>query len=246
MDFKNKRVLVTGGSRGLGKAVTMAFARQGARVGFSYLTDDKSAEETRGTLSRLTDQVLVMKADVSSSEDVENMARRIQDAWGGLDVLVNNAGILRDTFLLFLKETDWDRVLDVNLKGTYLCSRAFLKGMISQKSGRIINLASPSALTGRAGQTNYAASKGGIISFTKSLSKEVAKIGITVNALCPGVLETNMTHTLDPEVKSDLLRMIPMGRFGDPEEVAETVLFLASRKAGYMTGQVISVDGGLT
>ena len=147
---------------------------------------------------------------------------------------------------MYLDEEDWDRVLEVNLKGTYLCSRAIMKTMIARRFGRIINIISPSALTGRAGQTNYSASKGGIISFTKSLSKEMARLGITVNAVCPGIISTPMIEKLDKETKGSFLNMIPMGRFGEPEDVANAVLFLASEKAGYVTGQVLVVDGGLT
>jgi 3-oxoacyl-[acyl-carrier protein] reductase len=160
--------------------------------------------------------------------------------------LVNNAGIVRDKLLMFLDEEDWDRVLEVNLKGTYLCSRATIKSMIARRFGRIINITSPSAITGRAGQTNYSASKGGIISFTKSLSKEMARLGITVNAVCPGIISTSMTENLDQETKTSFLHMIPMGRFGESEDVAGAVLFLASEKARYITGQVLAVDGGLT
>jgi 3-oxoacyl-[acyl-carrier protein] reductase len=147
---------------------------------------------------------------------------------------------------MFLDEEDWDRVLDVNLKGTYLCSRATIKSMIARRFGRIINIVSPSAITGRAGQANYSASKGGIISFTKSVSKEMARLGITVNAVCPGIISTPMTENLDHETKTSFLHMIPMGRFGEPEDVAGAVLFLASEKARYITGQVLAVDGGLT
>ncbi|MBE9571213.1 MAG: SDR family oxidoreductase, partial [Proteobacteria bacterium] len=170
----------------------------------------------------------------------------VLDKWGYLDILVNNAGITRDKMLMFLGEEDWDRVLEVNLKGTYLCSKAVIKSMIARRFGRIISITSPSALTGRAGQTNYSASKGGIISFTKSLSREIARLGITVNAVCPGVISTPMTENLDDETRYDLLNMIPMGKFGEPEDVTGAILFLASERARYITGQVLAVDGGLT
>jgi 3-oxoacyl-[acyl-carrier protein] reductase len=174
------------------------------------------------------------------------MIKQVVDQWEYVDILVNNAGIIRDKLLMFLNEEDWDSVIDVNLKGTYLCSRGIIRTMISQKFGRIINMTSPSALLGRAGQTNYSASKGGIISFTKSLSKEIARLGITVNAVCPGFISTAMTNTLDQDIKCDLSNRIPMGRLGKPEDVVGAVLFLASEKAGYITGQVLAVDGGLT
>jgi 3-oxoacyl-[acyl-carrier protein] reductase len=189
---------------------------------------------------------LILRADISVQAEAEEMINHVLDAWEYVDILVNNAGIIRDKMLLFLNEDDWDKVLDVNLKGTYLCSRLVIKSMIGRRFGRIINMTSPSALTGRASQTNYSASKGGIISFGKSLSKEVARLGITVNAVCPGVISTPMTEGLEQKTKTELLSMIPSGKFGEPEDIAHAVLFLASEKAGYITGQVLTVDGGLT
>ena len=239
-------MIVTGGTKGLGKAIALAFAREGAWVGVNYSSDDKSASRTEAELEGLSTKSLLLKADVSIGTDVEKMIGSVLDQWEYVDILVNNAGIIRDKLLMFLDEEDWDRVLEVNLKGTYLCSRAIMKTMIARRFGRIINITSPSALTGRAGQTNYSASKGGIVSFTKSLSREMARLGITVNAVCPGIISTPMTENLDQETKSSLLNMIPIGRFGEPEDVAWAVLFLASEKAGYITGQVLAADGGLT
>jgi len=246
MEFNDRRVIVTGGTRGLGKGVALAFARQGAWVAVSYSSDDAAARMTGAELEALTPRSLLLKGDVSSKAEVEDMTRRVLREWEHVDVLVNNAGIIRDKLLLFLDEEDWDRVLDVNLKGVYLCSRSVLKSMVGRRFGRIINITSPSALTGRAGQTNYSASKGGIISFTKSLSRETARLGITVNAVCPGIITSSMTDHLDDKTKEDFLGMIPMARFGSPDDVANAVLFLASGKAGYITGQVLAVDGGLT
>lgn len=246
MEFKDKRILVTGGTRGLGEAVALAFAREGAWVAVNYGSDDRGAARALEALEGLGARAMPLKADVAVRSQVEEMVGRVLRAWGHVDILVNNAGIIRDKFLLFLAEEDWDRVLEVNLKGTYLCARAVLKSMIGRRSGRIINTASPSALTGREGQTNYAASKGGVISFTKSLAREVARLGITVNAVCPGVIATPMTEGLNQAVKDGFLRAIPMGRLGTPEEVAHAVLFLASEAASYITGQVVAVDGGLT
>jgi len=245
-EFKDKKVIITGGTKGLGKAIALAFAREGAWVGVNYSSDDESASTTEAELASLATKSLLLKADVSIGADVEKMMGSVLDQWEYVDILVNNAGIIRDKLLMFLGEEDWDRVLEVNLKGTYLCSRAIIKTMIARRFGRIINITSPSALTGRPGQTNYSASKGGIISFTKSLSKEMARLGITVNAVCPGIISTPMIENLDRETKSELLDMIPMGRFGEPEDVARAVLFLASEKAGYITGQVLAADGGLT
>jgi 3-oxoacyl-[acyl-carrier protein] reductase len=246
MEFDGKRVIITGGTRGLGKEMALSFAREGAWVALSYSSDEESASRAIKELERMGAKPILIKADVSSASDVQEMVRHVLDQWETVDILVNNAGIIRDKMLLFLGEEDWDRVLEVNLKGTYLCSRAVIKPMISRRYGRIINITSPSALTGMAGQTNYSASKGGIISFTKSLSKEMARLGITVNAVCPGIIATTMTESLDAKTKDAFLHMIPMGRFGQPEDVAAAVLFLASERAGYMTGQVMVVDGGLT
>lgn len=245
MEFKNKRVIITGATKGLGKAMALAFAREGAWVAINYSSDDKSALETEAEIKNIAPKSLILKADVSSRTDVEKMISNVMEQWEYVDVLVNNAGIIRDKLLMFLNEEDWDRVIDVNLKGTYLCSRSIIKTMIGRKSGRIINITSPSALRGRTCQTNYSASKGGIISFTKSLSREMARVGITVNAVCPGVISTAMTENLDEKTKKELLNMIPMGRFGNPEDIAGAVLFLASEKARYITGHMLVVDGGL-
>jgi len=246
MEFQDKRVVVTGATKGLGKAIALSFAREGAWVAANYSSDDQSAASLESELADLASKFMVLKADVSSRSDVEKMIISVVEKWEYVDILVNNAGIIRDKLLMFLNEDDWDRVIDVNLKGTYLCSRAIIRTMIAQKFGRIINITSPSALTGRSGQTNYAASKGGIISFTKSLAKEMARLGITVNAVCPGVIVTPMTENLNRETTCDITSRIPMGRLGQPADVAGAVLFLASERAGYITSQVLAVDGGLT
>ncbi|MFC1884890.1 SDR family oxidoreductase [Thermodesulfobacteriota bacterium] len=246
MEFQDKRVIVTGGTKGLGKAAVLAFAGKGARVAVNYSSDEESAAVLKTQLDKIGAQYLVQKANVASVSEVNGMIKSVIEKWDHVDILINNAGIIRDKMLLFLDEEDWDRVLGTNLKGTYLFSRAVLKTMISRRWGRIINMSSPSAFTGMAGQTNYSASKGGIVSFTKSLSKEVARLGITVNSVCPGVIMTPMTEDLDEKSKERFLSMIPSGRFGQPEEVAEAILFLASDRASYITGQVLAVDGGLS
>lgn len=246
MEFKDKRVIITGGTKGLGMAIAIAFAKEGARVAANYHADSQSAETAETELKTITNNVIVSKTNVASKDAVDQFIKSVIDQWDHVDILVNNAGIIRDKFLMFMGEEDWDRVIETNLRGTYLCSRAVIKPMIAQKFGRIINMTSPSAMTGRAGQTNYSASKGGIVSFTKSLSKEVARMGITVNAICPGVISTPMTESIDPKEKEILYGLIPMGRFGNPDDVAGAVLFLASEKANYITGQVLTVDGGLT
>ncbi len=246
MNFKDKRVIVTGATKGLGKAIARSFAQEGAWVAANYSADDQSAASTESELKELASKYMLLKADVTSKADVEKMVKTVISHWEYVDILVNNAGIIRDKLLMFLDEDDWDRVIEVNLKGTYLCSRAILKTMISRRFGRIINITSPSALKGRAGQTNYSASKGGIISFTKSLAKEMARLGITVNAVCPGFIATPMTEGLDQDITCDLAGRIPMGRMGEPEDIASAVLFLAAARQGYVTGQVLAVDGGLT
>ncbi|UCD91095.1 MAG: beta-ketoacyl-ACP reductase [Desulfobacterales bacterium] len=246
MEFKDKRVIVTGATKGIGKAIALSFARAGAWVAANYSSDQQSAADTESELALIAKKFMLIKADVTYRSEVDGMVKRVVDQWQYVDIFINNAGIIKDKLLMFLDEDDWDSVIDVNLKGTYLCSRAIIRTMISQKFGRIINMTSPSALQGRAGQTNYSASKGGIISFTKSLSKEVARLGITVNAVCPGFISTTMINHLDQDIKCDLSNRIPMGRLGQPEDVVGAVLFLASEKAGYITGQVLAVDGGLT
>jgi len=246
MEFKDKRVIITGATKGIGKAIALSFAREGAWVAANYASDTESAAGAESELATIAKRFMLLKADITSRPLVDDMIKQVVDQWGYVDILVNNAGIIRDKLLMFLNEDDWDSVIDVNLKGTYLCSRGIIRTMISRKYGRIINTTSPSALLGRAGQTNYSASKGGVISFTKSLSKEIARLGITVNAVCPGFISTAMTNNLDQDIKCDLANRIPMGKLGMPEDVVGAVLFLASERAGYITGQVLAVDGGLT
>jgi len=212
----------------------------------NYASDDKSAEEALNELNTGGNYARTIKADVSDQQQVNEMIDGIVRETGRIDILVNNAGIIKDGLLMLMPDSNWHRVIEVNLNGVYYTSRAVLRTMIGSRWGRIINIISPSALLGRAGQTNYSAAKGGVLSFTKSLARESARFGITVNAVSPGVIATGLTRYMDERVKTEFLSMIPAGRFGTPEEVAHAVLFLASDEAAYITGEYISVDGGLT
>ncbi len=243
--FRDQVVLVTGGSRGIGRATCCAFAKQGASVVINYGHDESAARRVEQEIRQWGGQAVVEKADISRPAEVAKLFKNLLDRFGRLDVLVNNAGIVREGHLMLMADKDWDEVLDTNLKGTFYCCRAALRPMIGQRKGRIINLASPSAISGRAGQTNYAASKGGIISLTKSLAREVASFNILVNSVYPGVIETEMVEKMNPKFKTEFLNLIPLKRFGQPEEVAAVILFLASPAASYITGQLIGVDGGL-
>ncbi|MGB9858036.1 MAG: 3-oxoacyl-[acyl-carrier-protein] reductase [Dictyoglomaceae bacterium] len=243
--FKDKVVLITGGSRGIGRAIALAFAKEGAKVLINYRGNRKAAEETLEEAIKLGGEAYLYQADVSKEEEVENMFKDILTKFGRLDILVNNAGITRDTLLLRMKLEDWEDVMAVNLRSVFLCTRAAAKIMIKQRSGRIINISSVVGERGNIGQANYASSKAGIIGFTKSVARELAGRGITVNAVAPGFIETEMTEGLSQEIKDAYLKQIPLQRFGKPEEVAYVVKFLASEEAGYITGTVINIDGGL-
>ncbi|ACK42224.1 MULTISPECIES: 3-oxoacyl-[acyl-carrier-protein] reductase [Dictyoglomus] len=244
--LKDRVALVTGGSRGIGRAIVLSFAKEGAKVLINYKGNEKAAMETLEEVKKIGGEGEVFKADVSIEEEVDKMFNFVLEKWGRLDILVNNAGITRDNLLIRMKSEEWDQVINTNLKGVFYCTRSAVKIMLKQRYGRIINISSVIGLRGNIGQANYAAAKAGIIGFTKAVAKEVASRGITVNAVAPGFILTDMTEVLSEEMKKKALEEIPMGRFGDPKDVASAVKFLASDEAGYITGVVLSIDGGLS
>jgi 3-oxoacyl-[acyl-carrier protein] reductase len=243
---RGRVAIVTGGSRGIGRAVALRLAAEGANVAISYRSNDDAAQETAEAVREAGVECEVFKGDVASLEDVQVLFEGVTDAFGRLDILVNNAGVTRDNLLMRMKAEEFDEVLRTNLGGTYLCTRAALRPMIRARWGRIVNVSSVVGLVGNAGQANYAASKAGIIGFTKSVAREVAQRGITANAVAPGYVETELTVSLPENVKEAIRTQVPMGRFGEAQEVAEVVTFLAGEGAGYVTGQTIAVDGGMT
>lgn len=245
MDITDKVCLVTGGSRGIGRSICLELARSGADVIVNYSSDEKAAAQVVNEIELLGKKAKMYKADVSSFDQVVNMVDDVYNEFGKIDILVNNAGVAKDALILRMTEKDWDKVLDVNLKGVFNTSKACAKYMVKQKEGKIINISSIVGMYGNAGQVNYAAAKAGIIGFTKSLAKELGSRGITVNAVAPGFIKTDMTFSL-LEKDADIGKNIPLKRVGMPEDVANVVAFLASKKADYITGQVIAVDGGLT
>ena len=249
MNAAARCVLVTGGSRGIGRAVAEGFARSGAAVAFNYsrAEDEAEAEATLAALRALGVPAVGMRADVADADAVTRMFVEVRAALGRApDTLVNNAAVSADALLMLLSETAWDRVQDVNLKGAFLCCRAALRGMIAGRFGRIVNVVSPAAFFGKEGASSYAAAKGGLVALTKSLAREVARYGITVNAVSPGYVDTQLIAGLSADERDVLLKQIPLGRLGTPDDVAAVVVFLASAAAGYLTGTTVHVDGGLT
>jgi 3-oxoacyl-[acyl-carrier protein] reductase len=245
IDLEGKRALVTGGNRGIGRAIAEHLAQAGADVAV-FARNEESVKETANAIAAKGVRALPLIGDVARLEDVEGAWEELQTGFGGLDILVNNAGIARDNLLLRMKPEEWRTVLDVNLTGAFHWCRTVLKSMIRQKSGRIVSVASIVGVTGNPGQTNYAASKAGLIGFSKSLAQEIASRNVTVNVIAPGFIATEMTAALDDEAREAYQARIPLGRLGEPADVAKVALFLASPLSDYITGQVICVDGGLT
>jgi 3-oxoacyl-[acyl-carrier protein] reductase len=243
--LNNKSVLITGASRGIGRAIALYFAKNGAKVAVNYSGSEAKANEVVEEIKANGGTAFAIKADISNSEDVNNMVKSVIDEFGSLDVLVNNAGITRDNLLMRMKEEDWDAVINTNLKGVFLTTKAVTRQMMKQRNGRIINIASIVGVSGNAGQANYVAAKAGVIGLTKTTAKELSSRGITVNAIAPGFIETDMTGKLEEGIKEDMLRNIPLARFGQPDDIAAAAAFLAGDSSSYITGQTLHVDGGM-
>ena len=244
MPLKGQTAVVTGGARGIGKEISLALAREGANIVIADLIAEQS-EETAEEIKKLDCKALIQKVDVSKMADVENMVQNTINEFKTLDILINNAGVTRDTLMVRMKEEDWDFVLKVNLTGTFNCSKAAAKYMMKQRKGRIVNIASIVGVMGNAGQANYSASKAGIIGLTKTSARELASRNITVNAVAPGFIDTEMTRSLNENIKQQLKEQIPVGKLGRPEDIANCIKFLVSDDASYITGQVIHVNGGM-
>lgn len=245
MGLEGKVAIITGSSRGIGRAIAQKLAADGAKVVINYSNNAQAAQEVADLLNQTKIIAHIIQADVSYYGEAEKLVQETIKIFGRVDILVNNAGITRDNLLLRMKEDDWDAVMNTNLKGVFNCTKAVLKPLLKQRSGKIVNISSVVGLMGNAGQANYAAAKAGIIGFTKSVAKEVASRGINVNAVAPGFIITEMTKVITDEVRKDMLEAIPLGRFGSPEDVANVVNFLVSTAADYVTGQTIAIDGGM-
>ena len=245
MLLDGKTALVTGASRGIGRAIAIRLASEGAAVAINYAGNVKAAEEVKAVIEAAGGRAMLVQADVADSTAVDAMIKAVIEAFGQIDILVNNAGITRDGLLMRMKEEDWDAVINTNLKGIFHCTKAVSKLMVKKRYGRIVNMASVVGLIGNAGQSNYAAAKAGVIGFSKSMARELASRGITVNMVAPGFIDTDMTAVLPDKVREAMVADIPLGKIGTPENVADAVVFLVSDQASYITGQTINVDGGM-
>lgn len=243
--MEEKNALVTGGSRGIGKEIALGLAKKGFNIAITYNSNESLAQEVIEEIKENGVKALAIKGNSAQEEDVTNIVAKVEEELGTIDILVNNAGITKDNLIIRMKSEDWDDVLNVNLKGVFLTTKAVVRGMMKKKYGKIINISSVVGVTGNAGQANYSASKAGVIGFTKSMAKELASRGIRVNAVAPGFIKTDMTDVLKDEVKEELLKSIPLGSLGLPKDIANAVVFLASEESDYITGQVINVNGGM-
>ncbi|AMQ07259.1 3-oxoacyl-[acyl-carrier-protein] reductase [Sporosarcina sp. resist] len=243
--FDGKSAIVTGASRGIGREIALLLAKEGARVAVNYSGSKDKADDVVKLITESGGEAFAIQADVSDADGVKNMVDKTLEMFGSIDILVNNAGITRDNLLMRMKEDEWDDVININLKGVFLCTKGVTRQMMRQRAGRIVNVASIVGVSGNPGQANYVAAKAGVIGFTKTAAKELASRNINVNAVAPGFITTDMTDALSEEVKNQMLSVIPLGKLGRPEDVARTVLFLLSEDAVYITGQTIHVDGGM-
>lgn len=245
MSLKDKIALVTGGTRGIGREIAFALAQEEANIAITYTSNEEKALTIVEELKAKGVNAIAVKATVVNNDEVLNMVKEVEEQLGTIDILVNNAGVTKDNLLIRMSEEDWDSVLDVNLKGVFLCTKAVARAMMKKRYGKIINISSVVGANGNAGQGNYSASKAGVIGFTKSMAKELASRGVRVNAIAPGFIETDMTNVLKEEIKNEMIKNIPLSAFGQPKDIANLVIFLASNKSDYITGQVIKVDGGM-
>ncbi len=243
--LKGKCAVITGASRGIGKAIAIKFAKQGANIVINYRNNEEEALKVKEELDSLGSDTLIVKADISDIKEAEHLIKEAKNQFGKIDILVNNAGITKDNLLIRMKEEDFDSVIKVNLKGAFNCLKAVTPIMLKQKSGKIVNMSSVVGVVGNPGQINYCASKAGLIGMTKSLAREIGSRGITVNAIAPGFIDTDMTRVLNEDQKKNILLQVPLNRFGSVEDIANTALFLSSDSSNYITGQVIHVDGGM-